>query len=173
MTAQIRIPCVTICFAIALVVCALPAAFSQTSAQPPSLSLRQPESGQRTLVPPVRTFRLRPRIGVLAEARISLQEALAMALANNKDIESSRIDQAEAEYTLMGARGVFDPVASANSFWEKQVSPIASALGGSATGAVLNKSGTAIRFSPETSPGSAAASAPTFPTSGLIRTIRS
>jgi len=30
-------------------------------------------------------------------------------------------------------------VASGNSFWEKQVTPIASALGGSATGAVLNK----------------------------------
>jgi HAE1 family hydrophobic/amphiphilic exporter-1 len=30
-------------------------------------------------------------------------------------------------------------VASGNSYWEKQVTPIASALGGSATGAVLNK----------------------------------
>jgi outer membrane protein TolC len=134
MTAPIRIRFA----AIALVACALPSAFPQASQQQqPGLSLREP--GERTLVPPVRPFQLRPRIGVLVETQLSLQQALAMALANNKDIESSRIDQEEAEYSLTGARGVYDPVASGNSFWEKQVTPIASALGGSATGAVLNK----------------------------------
>jgi outer membrane protein TolC len=122
--------------AIALVACALPCAFPQATQQP-GLSLREP--GERTLVPPVRPFQLRPRIGVLVETQLSLQQALALALANNKDIESSRIDQEEAEYSLIGARGVYDPVASGTSFWEKQVTPIASALGGSATGAVLNK----------------------------------
>ncbi len=134
MTAQFRIQCA----GIALVMYALPAAFSQ-ALQQPSLSLRSPEASQRTLVPTVRPFQLRPRIGVVAETPLSLQQALALALANNKDIESSRIDQEEAVYTLIGARGVFDPIASGNGFWEKQVTPIASALGGSATGAVLNK----------------------------------
>lgn len=138
MTAPSRIQCVRIkCAGIAMLIYALPA-FSQASQQP-GLSLRSPEANQRTLVPPVRPFQLRPRIGVVAETPLSLQQALALALANNKDIESSRIDQQEAVYTLIGARGAFDPIASGNSFWEKQVTPIASALGGSATGAVLNK----------------------------------
>ena len=98
----------------------------------------QPAS-QSTLVPPVRPFRLPPRIGVVTETQITLPEALAMALANNKDIESSRIDRQEAEYNVSGARGAFDPLASANGQWQKQIAPIASSLGGSATGAVLTK----------------------------------
>ena len=123
----------------ALALFALPAAFPQQSNQTPGLTLRQPDTSERTLVPPVRPFQMRPRIGVLAETPLSLRQALAMALMNNKDIESSRIDQEEAVYTLAGARGAFDPVVSGTSFWEKQITPIASALGGSATGAVLNK----------------------------------
>ena len=94
---------------------------------------------QETLVPPVRPVRFPPRIGVFTEARITLDQALHMALLNNKDIESSRIDKQEAEYNLLGARGAYDPVVGGNSFWLKQVSPVASSLGGSATGAVLTK----------------------------------
>jgi len=94
---------------------------------------------QTTLVPPVRPFRLPPRIGVFAEAQISLQQALSMALANNKDIQASRIDRDEADYNLIGAQGLFDPLASATGQWQKQIIPVASSLGGSATGAVLTK----------------------------------
>jgi outer membrane protein TolC len=94
---------------------------------------------QATLVPPVRPFRLPPRIGVFAEAQISLQQALSMALANNKDIQASRIDRDDADYNLIGAQGLFDPLASATGQWQKQIIPVASSLGGSATGAVLTK----------------------------------
>ena len=108
-----------------------------------SFALAMPSFGQSaqatasqattTLVPPVRPFRLPPRIGVFGEAQISLQQALSMALANNNDIDASKIDKEEAVYTLTGARGAFDPVIGANSQWQKQVVPIASSLGGSAT----------------------------------------
>jgi outer membrane protein TolC len=95
---------------------------------------------ERTLVPPVRPFRLPPRIGVFTEAQISLDQALAMALKNNKDVEASRIDQQEAVYNLMGAQGAFDPVIGGNSFWENQVTPASSSLsGGTANGTLLNK----------------------------------
>src|SRR5712691_11057873 len=86
---------------------------------------------QATLVPPVRPFRLPRRIGVFAEAQISLQQALSMALANNKDIQASRIDRDEADYNLIGAQGLFDPLASATGQWQKQIIPVASSLGGS------------------------------------------
>jgi outer membrane protein TolC len=103
------------------------------------LSLSMALAQERTLVPPVRPFRLPPRIGVFTEAQISLDQALAMALKNNKDVEASRIDQQEAEYNVIGSQGVFDPVIGGNSFWEKQVTPAASSLSGSATGSLLNR----------------------------------
>src|SRR5580700_10400382 len=98
-----------------------------------------PAKDQGTLIPPVRPFRLPARIGVFTEAQISLDQALAMALKNNKDVEASRIDQQEAEYNLIGARGAFDPLVGTTGFWEKQVTPAASSLSGSASGALLNR----------------------------------
>ncbi len=92
-----------------------------------------------TLVPPVRPFLLPPRTGVATQMEISLDQTLAMALANNKDIESSRIDRLESDYTLTAALGAFDPQLSVSSYWEQQITPIASSLGGSATGSLLNK----------------------------------
>ncbi len=62
-----------------------------------------------TLVPPVRPFRLPPRTGVETQMEISLDQTLAMALANNKDIESARIDRVESDYMLIAAQGAFDP----------------------------------------------------------------
>ncbi len=92
-----------------------------------------------TPVPPVRVFRLPPRIGVFAEAQLSLQQAMAMALASNNDIDASKIDREVADYTLIGARGLFDPTASASSGWQQNLQPIATTLGGTASGAVLTK----------------------------------
>jgi outer membrane protein TolC len=92
-----------------------------------------------TLVPPVRPFLLPPRTGVATQMEISLDQTLAMALANNKDIESSRIDRLESDYTLTAALGAFDPQLSVTSYWEQQITAVASSLGGSATGSLLNK----------------------------------
>ena len=79
------------------------------------------------------------RIGVVVEARMDLQQAIALALANNHDIESSRIDREETVYSLKGARGLYDPVIGATAQWLKQNQATASSLGGSSTGAVLTK----------------------------------
>ncbi len=92
-----------------------------------------------TLVPPVRPFRLPPRTGVETQMEISLDQTLAMALGNNKDIESSRIDRQESDYSLTAALGAYDPQLNVTAYWEQQITPIASALGGSATGSLLNK----------------------------------
>ena len=92
-----------------------------------------------TKVPPVRPFVLPPRIGVFMDARLTLEQALAMALANNKDIDASRIDQAKALYNVLAAKGSYDPRAGANTYFQKAVTPVASTLGGSPTGALLNR----------------------------------
>jgi outer membrane protein TolC len=94
---------------------------------------------QTTLVPPVRPFRLPPRIGVSVELPLTLQQALAMALANNKDIDESRIDREEGDYNLLAMRGLFDPTVRLNSQYQEQNTPVASALGGSTTGALLTR----------------------------------
>ncbi len=100
---------------------------------------RAPAQDTPTLVPPVRPFRLPARIGVFGDAQLTLQQALAMALANNKDITASRIDREIAGYNLTGARGLYDPTVGAVSQFLKHENPVASSLGGSATGAVLNR----------------------------------
>jgi len=93
----------------------------------------------QTLVPPVRPFRIEPRVGIFTEARITLDQALQMALVNNKDVEASRMDKQEADYSVIGAQGAYDPVMGGTTYWLKQISPVASSLGGTATGAVLNR----------------------------------
>jgi outer membrane protein TolC len=92
-----------------------------------------------TLVPPVRPFHLPPRTGIETQMEISLDQTLALALANNKDIESARIDELESDYTLTAAQGAYDPQLTVTSYWEQQITPIASSLGGSSTGSLINK----------------------------------
>lgn len=110
-------------------------AFAQQALPQETLSSR-PSS---TLVPPVRPFQLPPRTGIETEVQVSLPQALAMALANNKDIEFARIDRIESDYSLTAAQGAYDPQFNVTSYWEQQITPIASALGGTASGSLLNK----------------------------------
>jgi len=125
--------------ALALAAVLIPCAPAQDAATQNISKQDAPTQDTPTLVPPVRPFRLPARIGVFGEAQITLQQALALALANNKDITASRIDREIAGYNLTGARGLYDPTVGAVSQFLKQVNPVASSLGGSATGAVLNR----------------------------------
>lgn len=94
-----------------------------------------------TQVPPVRPFRLPARVGVFAEVRLTLQQAIENALANNNNIDASRINREISGYNLTGARGLFDPTVGAVTQFLKQVNPVASSLGGAPAGtdAVLNR----------------------------------
>ena len=101
---------------------------------------QQPEPDQAvTRVPPSRPFVLPPRIGVTTDKELTLQDALAMALANNKDIDGSRIDRDKAINSVSGAKGYFDPKVGGTTSYQKNVTPVASSLGGSTTGAVTNR----------------------------------
>jgi len=94
-----------------------------------------------TRVPPSRPFVLPPRIGVVTDKELTLQDALAMALANNKDIDGSRIDRDKAANSVWGAKGYYDPRIGGTASLQKNVTPVASTLGGSATGSVINRNG--------------------------------
>lgn len=101
---------------------------------------QEPQSDQGlTRVPPARPFVLPPRIGVITDKELTLQDALEMALANNKDIDGSRIDREKAVNNVIGARGYFDPRVGGTMSFQKNVTPVASTLGGSASGAVTSR----------------------------------
>ena len=78
------------------------------------------------------------RVGVdLNQQRpLSLREALAMALENNKDIEVARENVRIAEFDYRGAQGVYDPRFTTQAFYERVESPISSFLAGGHNGCV-------------------------------------
>src|SRR6266498_1078009 len=77
------------------------------------------------------------RVGVDMDRQrpLSLREALAMALENNKDIEVARQNVKIAEFDLKGAHGAYDPKLSSSSYFERVETPISSFLSGGTNGA--------------------------------------
>jgi HAE1 family hydrophobic/amphiphilic exporter-1 len=67
---------------------------------------------------------------------LSLREALALALENNKDIEVARQNVRIAEFDFRGAQGVYDPRISTTAFYERLENPISSFLSGGQDGSV-------------------------------------
>lgn len=78
------------------------------------------------------------RVGVDLANQISLtlDDAIERALNNNNDIDTSRNDVQIAEFNLRGARGVFDPLIGAESYYESASIPTASLIGGAVNGSV-------------------------------------
>ena len=94
--------------------------------------------------PPLRRSRpLPPRVGIAGERSLTLEEAVALAMANNPDIAISRgvVEQATNEIAV--ARGVFDPQVTTRLSFERQVTPVSSLIGGSASGS-LTQQGLAV-----------------------------
>ena len=81
------------------------------------------------------------RVGVeTADALpLSLNEAIRLALENNNDIRTSRIDVEKAEYNLTASRGAYDPKLFSEAYFERTSTPIASFLGGSENGSLKQK----------------------------------
>jgi HAE1 family hydrophobic/amphiphilic exporter-1 len=76
------------------------------------------------------------RVGVDLDRQkpLSLREALALALENNKDIEVARQNVRIAEFDFRGAHGVYDPKLSSTSYFERIETPISSFLSGGVNG---------------------------------------
>jgi outer membrane protein TolC len=98
---------------------------------------------------PARPLPSAERVGVdiTDQAPLSLNDAIALALQNNNDIDASRIDVQVAEYNLTAARGVYDPVFSSESYYESRTTPTSSTIAGGLNGSVTQKDATgAVRF---------------------------
>src|SRR6185369_14760526 len=71
------------------------------------------------------------RVGVDTDQQpLTLREAIALALQNNKDIEVARDNVKMAEFDLLTARGSYDPRLSAQTYFERILQPATSVLSG-------------------------------------------
>ncbi len=87
---------------------------------------------------PARPLPSAERVGVDVsdQMALTLRDAIGLALQNNNDIDGSRINVQIAEFSLRGARGVYDPVFSSENYYESRVTPTSSTLGGATNGSV-------------------------------------
>jgi outer membrane protein TolC len=85
------------------------------------------------------------RVGVdiSKQAPLTLNEAIALALKNNNNIDASRIDVKVAEFNLQAAKGVYDPLFSTESYYERRTTPTSSTIGGGTNGSVTQTDPTA------------------------------
>jgi outer membrane protein TolC len=85
-------------------------------------------------IEPLHEVEIKPRTGILGETTLSLPEAIQRVLANDRDLEISRIVLEEAGYNVSAAKGAYDPVAGFRAYRTRSVLPIASLIGGAADG---------------------------------------
>jgi outer membrane protein TolC len=134
---------IPITFTLAVVLTAFaPAVWAQEPTASPSPSPLV--SAQQTLKVPVVAIDYRAdanqplpplsRVGVDTNEQqpMTLRDAIALALVNNKDIEVARDNVKIAEYDLLSVRGAYDPRFSAQSYYERIITPATSFLSGAA-----------------------------------------
>ncbi len=85
-------------------------------------------------IAPLKEITLKPRVGILGQTTIRLPEVIERVLANDPDLQISRIQLQEAGYAIRGAQGYYDPVAGLQAYRTRAVTPVASIIGGTADG---------------------------------------
>lgn len=90
---------------------------------------------------PARPLPSAERIGVdlLNQMPMTLEEAVTLALQNNNDIDTSKINVQIAEFNLRGAQGVYDPLLITESYFERRTTPTASTISGAVGGSVTQQ----------------------------------
>ena len=83
---------------------------------------------------PLQDAKLPPRIGIEGKARITLKEVIELVLANDPDFEISRVSLQQAGHSAKGATGFYIPNFTLDTSKSRNVTPIASVIGGSSSG---------------------------------------
>lgn len=91
-------------------------------------------AGAQTAGPP----EVPARVGITGTRPLSLQEAVAEALANNPDIAVAKTGVEVATLGIAGARGAFDPQLSVQTSLLRAVQPVSSIIGGAESGRLTN-----------------------------------
>jgi HAE1 family hydrophobic/amphiphilic exporter-1 len=94
---------------------------------------------QTQQIPPLQHVELKPRVGIAGVAPLRLNEVIERVLANDPDLQISRIQRDEAGYAIRGAQGAYDPLLGLRGYRTHAVSPVASIIGGTATGKLTSK----------------------------------
>src|ERR1019366_4821378 len=114
----------------------------------------QPDVGQASPPVPPQTIQpfqqvaVAPRIGILTQATLRLPEVIELVLANDPDLATSRIQLEEAGYQVRGALGYYDPLLGLRAYPTRALVPVASLLGGTASG---NLGSNDLNFTPQLS----------------------
>lgn len=108
---------------------------------PPSTLPDDPPPVAPNFTAPVRPMPGAERVGVdmTDQLSLTLAQAIELALKNNNDIDTSRNDVQIAEFSLRGARGVYDPLMFNDTYYESTSTPTASTIGGAVNGSVTLK----------------------------------
>ena len=79
-----------------------------------------------------------PRVGVAAAPPLplTLADAVRLAVEHNADVAVARLETQAARQAVRAAEGIFDPVFVPSLSYQRQVTPVASALGGGTGGRV-------------------------------------
>src|ERR1035441_5689166 len=99
-------------------------------------------------IQPFQQVAVAPRIGILTQATLRLPEVIELVLANDPDLATSRIQLEEAGYQARGALGYYDPLLGLRAYRTRAVAPVASLLGGTASGKVGSND---LNFTPQLS----------------------
>ncbi|MCS6875150.1 MAG: TolC family protein [Pyrinomonadaceae bacterium] len=104
--------------------------------------------------PSVRSFPSeRVGVNVINQLSLTLEDAIRLALQNNPEVDSSKINVRIAELNLRIAQSVYDPIIAVENYYESRTVPSASAIGGAGalgkfTQSDLNASISVSGFSP-------------------------
>src|SRR5215475_5115691 len=112
------------------------------STTPATVPAQQQQAGQEA------RFVLPPRVGIVSETSITLQEVIEQVLANNKTVAITRVDVEQAGFNVKAALGAFDPILGGQVTYQHQVTATSSFLSGSTTGSVIEKT---LNFVPQLS----------------------
>jgi HAE1 family hydrophobic/amphiphilic exporter-1 len=104
--------------------------------------------GQTAHIQALDQVEVRPRVGIAGEAPLRLNEVIERVLANDPDLQVSRIQVEQAGYALRGAHGAYDPLLGLRGYRTRAVSPVASVIGGTASGKLTS---TELNLSPNLS----------------------
>ncbi|HSB09411.1 MAG TPA: TolC family protein [Blastocatellia bacterium] len=115
----------------------------QQAAQPPAQQQTQPAQNPITqplaLSPDIPPSNKRVGIKEGQVASLPLQDAIAMALQNNLDIEQFRQSVRISEYSLFSLRGFYDITSSADIGYRSSTTPTSSSLQGGRSGSTTSK----------------------------------
>jgi HAE1 family hydrophobic/amphiphilic exporter-1 len=133
---------VSICAAVSTSTMLVPVAVAQSTSggqQAPAQTQQLPQEPPRVAPnyqAPARPLPPAERVGVdLAnQVPLTLNDAIALALANNKDINASRIDIEIAGFDLTAAKGVYDPRINSGVDYNRSTIPAASFISGGSDG---------------------------------------